>query len=69
MNMRIYFEKNNQRTLIAERNDRQELIKAGYKYLQDLGYTPNPYWSYWTGPQGEEYMDFGSWSAYLVIEV
>lgn len=64
---KIYFEKNSERFFIAESENRAELMKAGLSFIREKGYTPNKYWSNWTGANGEEYMDFGSWSAFLVL--
>lgn len=65
--IKIYFERLGARKLIAEGDDRKELVRLGIEYIMSSGYTPNNVWSYWMGPKGEEYMDFGSWSAFLVL--
>lgn len=64
---KIYFEKNGERIFIAESEDRAELMKAGLTFIREKGYSPNSCWSNWTRANGEEYMDFGSWSAFLVL--
>ena len=63
----IYFSYNSERTLIGSYNTHEEAIKEGITFIKKLGYTPSKVWRHWVNHKREEWHDFGSWSAFLIV--